>query len=59
LRFPQRVEISPFKHSSRSFPLNDSQYPFSQGLPGSMYNGRVPRMKPEFLQCPAHFGLDG
>jgi hypothetical protein len=29
-------KISPFRNSSRSFPLNDSMYPFSQGDPGSM-----------------------
>jgi hypothetical protein len=36
LGFPQRVENLPFRHSSRSFPLKDSQCPFSPGLPGSM-----------------------
>ena len=32
-----------FKSSSRSLPLNDSRYPFSQGLPGSMYSVFTPR----------------
>ena len=31
------------RHSSRNFPLKLSQYPFSHGLPGSMYNVPVPR----------------
>ena len=30
------LNISPFKNSSRILPLNDSIYPFSQGLPGSI-----------------------
>ena len=30
------------QHSSRSFPLKLSQYPFSQGLPGSMYSLTIP-----------------
>ena len=29
-------------NSSLSFPLNDSMYPFSQGLPGSMYRVATP-----------------
>jgi hypothetical protein len=35
-RFPNDVKISPFNNSSLSFPLNDSLYSFSQGLPGSI-----------------------
>ena len=35
--------ISTFKDSSRSLPLNDSRYPFSRRLPGSMYSVFTPR----------------
>src|ERR1039458_10573448 len=49
----QRVEISPFKNSSRSFPLKLSQYPFSHGLPGSMYNVLVPSFPSHFRNSSA------
>jgi hypothetical protein len=42
------VAVSPFRHSSRSLPLNDSQYPFFQRLPGSMNSGRVPTVSSQF-----------
>ena len=35
-------KISPFKSSSRSFPLKDSTYPFSQGEPGSIKSVLTP-----------------
>lgn len=47
-------KISPFKHSSRSLPMNDWQYPFSQGLPGSMNSGLVPSEASHFLTRSAH-----
>jgi hypothetical protein len=34
--------ISRFRNSSRSLPLNDSTYPFSHGLPGSIYSVFTP-----------------
>ncbi len=36
LSLAQRIEDLPMSSSSRSLPLNDSMYPFSQGLPFSM-----------------------
>lgn len=37
-------KISPFKSSSLSFPLSDSMYSFSQGLPGSMNSVLTPSL---------------
>ena len=37
------VNISRFSSSSLSFPLNDSIYPFSQGLPGSINSVFTPK----------------
>jgi len=33
---PERIKDRPLQNPSCGFPLNDSMYPFSYGLPGSM-----------------------
>ena len=38
------LNTSLFRSSSLNFPLNDSTYPFSQGLPGSMNMAFTPRL---------------
>ena len=41
--FGEGTEYPLLRNSSLSFPLNDSTYPFSQGLPGSMNMAFTPR----------------
>ena len=41
-------KISPFRNSSRNFPFNDSTYPFSHGLPGSMNKVFTPTRSSQF-----------
>ncbi len=44
-------KISPSRSSSLSLPLNDSTYPFSQGLPGSIYSGAISRFPSQLLRA--------
>ena len=61
LRFSQRVEVFPCRHSSRSLLLNDSVYPFfkvkgsiSSALTTHIYWGQIPSRPPALLPSLIH-----